>query len=269
MRINGTDYLPVCDFDGTIADTLSPSPNGLDVHVAYARSLSEVFGTRDLLKNIGGVQNRTPAELVAAVIAHRQGAMTEARRYYTEHRAELSKLAPNGAMLPVLRADNETMAVAETVVRLKLKHLLREIGPEWPKPCAGVLDYLRALRAAGKPVAIISSGHEGFIRRWFAEYDLAPPDIVLSDDDLRWTALPPEKKAKPSRVVFDWFLIKSRKLGFPLKEEMSYAGDSWEKDGKFAHNIGIPFGWFNPNGAEPGGQLYPDDRSFADWREVL
>ena len=69
---------------------------------------------------------------------------------------------------------------AEALVQFKLELLLKEIGQVgqdtcWPTPCDTVLDFVSSLRMQGSEVAIISSGHEMFIKRCFQMWNRPVP----------------------------------------------------------------------------------------------
>lgn len=242
MRSDIACYQPVLDFDGTLAETHVPSPQGVNVEEAYRRAFDTLAGKRGILAELNGVQNRTPLELVIA--------------------------AKERGLLKVSRQRN-TRAMSEELVRLKLDMLLAEISRVWPKPCAGAIEYIRAVRVTGKPVVILSSGHEPFVRKWFEICGLEPPDVMLTDDDTRpIPGLGVKEKSKPSPMLFLFLERKARASGVRLDRPLAYAGDSPEKDGTLARNVGVPFWWFNPTGKQRPIGWRPTDLEIRDWREL-
>ncbi len=224
-------YLLVCDFDGTIADTFSPSPNNIGVSEAYRLAVEELFGNEALEKyfSTGGLKNRSPGEVV-------------------------KNLQDQGFGEGV---------TAEDLVHAKLGHLLQEIGPEWPKPCRGFVKFYKEIEEMdGVEVAILSSGHTNFIKKTFSVWGLDPPRIMLTDDDFRGynPPLPLEKFSKPSPFLID--LLQEEWGG--CRRHMIMFGDDPDKDGKLAKNAGIPFGLF------PRQNFFFAENSFQfdDWREI-
>ena len=224
-------YLLVSDFDGTIANTFSPSPNNVGVSEAYRLAVKELFGKKALKYYIsaGGLKNRNPGEVVKSLQDQGFGGDV----------------------------------TAEDLVQAKLGYLLREIGPEWPKPCNGFIEFYKVIEETdGLEVAILSSGHTGFIRKTFSVWGLDPPRIMLTDDDLRGynPPLPLEKFSKPSPLLMD--LIQKEWGGH--RRHMIMLGDDPEKDGVLAQNAGVPFGFFS----QQKNWFAENSFQFNDWREV-
>ena len=245
--------LGVFDFDNTIAQTFEPSPNGVNVTHAYDCALEQLFGRANLLDALGGLRNRTATEVVCDVLAK-----FPALREVASHVVGSTMIA----LLP------------EALVRLKLGVLLKEIGRGadgtiWPKPCEGVFDVLTALRRQNTRIAIISSGHEPFIRRSFELWGEQCPNPMVTDDDLRRLKCPAEKKAKPSPLLFE---LLYQKLGVRGKEEVGriiYFGDDLLKDGQLARNSGVSFGWYNPRGVPALFELGGGSFYFDRWQRLI
>jgi len=232
------DYLAVVDFDNTVADTFSPSPGGLGVVGAYERAIRVLFGEKgvDIFQKTGGLRNQAPGELV-------------------EH------LLTNG-VVPLESLPSKILA--DKIVEVKLSYLLQQIGPEWPKPCQGIKLFFETIEKIKKEevniqVAILSSGHEGFIRKTFKTWDVICPKLMLTDDDVR-----ERKLFKPSLVLFD--LIHARwRSDRQGRQRMIYFGDDILKDGELARRAGVPFGWFNRDDQLRNGYF---TFRFQDWKIV-
>jgi hypothetical protein len=183
--------------------------------------------------------------------------------------------------------------IAEILVLIKLSYLMDEIGSRfddgevWPRPCLGFLDFLRKieeLRQTGLDIdlAIISSGHELFIKKTFKVWGFEAPKIILTDDDMRGRAYPEDfqQRVKPSPYLFD--IIQAKWIGKGVlfsdyarhielmresRQRMMYFGDDLIKDGRLAINSGVPFGLFNQ-----GCDIFdrPNNNSFVfhDWYRV-
>lgn len=225
------------DFDRTIADTFTSSPSGLGVNEAYAVAVESVFGKHGLnsYKHLGGLRNRSPREVV-------------------------SELQQSG----FLACENAT-ALTNKLVGHKIDCLTNQIGqalPDgtlWPRLTEGFADFWRQVVANSSVfTAILSSGHRAFIIRTFQVHELALPDFIITDDELR---ILPEPLSKPDPRLWGYLLQESHIT--PL--DSLYIGDDQVKDGGLARNAGVPFLHFAPEGA-------PDfalGGSFADWRDVI
>lgn len=222
-----TPRLFATDFDGTCARTFDPSPNNIDVHVAYERAIVDTFGKAALLqyREEGGLNNRAPSEITASL---QPSADTEQQR-----------------------ADTEALISA------KLGYLMGEIGVDdsgtmWPKPVPGFLEFWQVLQSyrARTPIdtAILSSGHTEFITKTFNLWQAPQPDIIVSDDTMR--GLPEGCLArgavKPDKLLMRvvqarWNQLRPASHGLPAAECIFYAGDDVVKDGGLAKNSGVPF----------------------------
>jgi len=256
------------DFDGTIGNTGAPSPNGMNVHKAYDMALYRVFGVKGILAAVGGLQNRAPIELLQDVLRELNDLRSVAGAYYRGNRARLIR---RGAHLPDRRCTIE--ALAEAFVWVKLDILLGEIGKTedgsiWPMPCEGVLEFLAQASAQGKKIAVISSGHELFIRKCFEMWGAPCPRYLLTDDDLRNLPFPVAKKTKPSKLLYTLLSVKMKCPIGDLQDSV-YFGDDAFKDGMLAENAYVPFGWYNPEGKPAGRHMNGGHFEFRDWRELL
>jgi len=292
------EYLFVSDFDGCLAETFKPSPNGIDVNEAYKRAVSSVFGSEGsgIYEEIGGLSNRAPGELVNDLLANgdRKTLVEQARTFFQERGDFLRSLVHQGKV-PPLEWENKGLwdprqIITEMLVRCKLDCLMNEIGKKWPSPCEGVLEFLRFLGEKANEeginvrLAILSSGHEAFIRKTFSVWSVPCPTVLVTDDDMRWRSWPedPSARTKPSVILLDlvqlmWFKARSETATDQLqlirflldtRSKMIYFGDDRIRDGELAEKAGVPFGWFNPGKKQvaslPNSKLF----SFSDWRTI-
>ena len=286
-KIFGSFNFLLLDFDGCQADTFSPSPRKIDVSEAYSQSIKQIFGTKligeEPLAKIGGLQNRAPIEVIYALfsLGGTENLIQAAQNFLQQHSQELKRYVPANKGVPLEWDQDPIKVIAEILVRQKLSILMKEIGPDWPKPCAGFLGFYRALKELKTPIGIstISSGHDEFIKKTFKTWGCEPPAAMLTDDDLR--NLYPNKPgpSKPDAILLDLTLINWLKLkgvtfeGQLLtdflavaKSQLVYFGDDQKKDGGLAKNAGVRFGWFNPQ-SQPAEGL-GDYFSFANWQDV-
>lgn len=227
----------VLDFDGTVADTLKPSPSGLGVVGAYELAILKLFGEKACraYKQAGGLQNRSPREVVV----------------------ELQQAGFEGG--------SNTTALTDALVGLKIDCLTNEIGKPleggdlWPRLTTGFASSWRQVRTNTSTfTAILSSGHQAFIRRTFEVHGLECPDFMVTDDELR--ALP-KPLSKPDAGLWR-YLLRESQVSF---SNALYIGDDRVKDGGLARNSGVPFLLFAPAGTPE----YGNAGTFADWRDVL
>jgi len=297
--ISGTRYLLVFDFDGTAFDTFEPNSKGIGVHEAYRLAVKDIFGEKgvQIYDDCGGLKNRAPEEIVYSILNEDKTLLGQAESCFDSHCKTLRRLVPEGKGAPLewVASDNGRLqkTIAEMLVLIKLSYLMDEIGSRleddcmWPRPCKGfiqLLNAVRELRSEGIDVqcAIISSGHELFIRRTFESWGYDLPPIVLSDDDMRGKTYPVDfkQRVKPSPYLFDlvqaeWIsegiLFSSYARHIEMfresRQRMIYFGDDLSKDGELAKNAGVPFGLFDPKQ-----KIFerPDNQSFVfqDWGKV-
>ena len=271
-------YLFVFDFDETLGRTFSPSPNNINVETAYKMAIKSIFGQRGsmIFNKQGGLQNRSPPELIYNLLKEDREKLTEsAQKYLLKNGEKLNRLVPREKAVPLVwQSWNPHNVITEMLVRCKLSHLMGEIGTElpsgekWPIPCQGALEFLLALKMlsqnekAGIKIAILSSGHDEFIQETFKDvWNTDYPQILITDDDMRKLMYPidPMEIVKPSVKLFNltqllWFqnlfgpiYNELDLIGFIAenRKRMIYFGDDPVKDGQLAESAEVPFGWFN------------------------
>jgi phosphoglycolate phosphatase-like HAD superfamily hydrolase len=242
-------YLFAFDFDGTLADTFTPSPNKIGVNEAHQLAIELIFGHEglDIYNQIGGLQNRAPSELVCDLLAVEERLFLKAEKLANQTRND--------------RWDdnNPKNSIAEMIVEAKLSFLLEEVSEKWPLPFDGTLETLEAISGLSIPFAVLSSGHERFIVKTFGVWGIPQPKFLVTEDDVRWRKFPADicKRVKPS--VFPFSILHHRWIkeiaanGHFLsaardsRQRVIYFGDDPLKDGGLAKNVGVPFGWFNSN----------------------
>lgn len=215
-------HLVILDFDGTIARTSESSPHNIDVKTASRRAVEQVFGdegVRFYEEELGGLQNREPGELVRSII---------------------DGLGWRGNGFTAKGAT-------EYFVAAKLGELLSEISPEWPQLYPGVREFFRAVEGGAIPVdlAIVSSGHDEFIKRSFKAQDLKCPEILVTSDVIRNREMPHRARYKPNpyqlAIAHKLWIDGRNDLDDYGKKGMVYIGDDPEKDGGVAQRSRIPF----------------------------
>lgn len=255
-------HLIICDFDRTLADTFTPSPSGMEVSKAYDLAVLSVFGEAgfSLFRGVlGGIKNREPGELV--------------RDLLLTAKALGIFLDKNG-----IPSDRLT----EALVQKKLSFLLPRISKEWPRFYDGVKEFFDLAHQEELPIeiAIVSSGHDEFIRRAFEVNGLlAPSNLVTSDAIRRVDGVMnrPLHKPYPYQLAlahqrwlknnnndpsFDGFTGRGQQKPF-----MMFIGDDPVKDGELALRSRIPFGFvpfvnpsFIPDPSK--GQMFVPDFKF-------
>lgn len=266
MRQRDVVHVLATDYDGTVANTFAKSPSGMDVVTAYRYALRDMFGPDDLLERIGGLCNRAPVEIIVAVLHRNNAFASRGHEYFEQHLKELRGLVPAGKGLRNKVNPGLIDELTETLVRVKLKYLLAEVCPEWPKPFDGVLEAFRDIRSRGLHVAIISSGHDVFMHRCFESWGAQCPSLTITDDDMRALGLPPERSCKPSRVLLDLLHMLTASRG--TCEVRAYIGDCPDKDRRFAKNGELRFGWFNPSRRARPVDFGSNEIEFHSWGEV-
>ena len=226
----------ILDFDRTLVDTFTRSPRGISVEVAYDFAVGKLFGengTKIYYDQLEGLQNREPLELVTEIIDY-------ARRGGAE-----------------IGFDGTIPEAAERLVQLKLECYMPEISPEWPRLFDGVADFFRGTADGTIPanVAIVSSGHDAFIRETFGVNNLIPPDNIVTSDAIRHLSQPQRPLYKPhpyqlARAHHYWTKdedgFSSEPGGFTGRSKdkplMMFIGDDHVKDGGLAANSRIIYG---------------------------
>jgi FMN phosphatase YigB (HAD superfamily) len=260
------------DWDGTIADTFTPSPNGRGVESGYRYALGKMFGVQDLLDQIGGLCNRAPAEVIDAILELNSSLQKNGLDYCAQNKRELDEFVPRGKGL---QKRNPTAAerLTETLVRVRLQYLMPEITVQWPKPFQGVLDALELFRSRGLRVAIISSGHTAFIEKSCKVWGVRAPEIIVSDDDMRALGQPTHLTCKPSRLLMETMLQRAYLSSVGSTSSVTYRtvtfiGDCSIRDRALARNSGVPFWWYNPQRADAPQDFGPDELQFQSWKDV-
>lgn len=227
--------LLAADFDGTVALTFEKSPGGIGVTEACELAIEQIFGAQGLddYKKSGGLRNRAPVEVI-------------------------QQLAPD--------AHGEVLAaLVERFIELKLEVLISEIGTRfddgsmWPRPTEGYMELLQAIEEAQKYGVVIdhlilSSGHEGFIRRTYEKWGVRIPDYLLADETVsrlhRGDSPRPVKPAPELIVMAHEMWAGSYGIHKPTlshdTRRMHYVGDDPEKDGLMAWAAGVDFTLQNP-----------------------
>lgn len=158
-------------------------------------------------------------------------------------------------------AKEPQVTLTSMLVIRKLGYLLQEIGAldkdgnPWPLPFEGVLDFFRSLGSLRKenvPIdfAIVSSGHEAFIKRALEVWGMPQPDILVTEDSLRLRRFPQEAEIKFKPGVFpialahfQWLksqgISASRETGSDTRTRIMHIGDNPTKDLVMADRAGI------------------------------
>jgi len=118
-----------------------------------------------------------------------------------------------------------------------------------------------SIKDANIRIAILSAGHEMFIKKTFDVWGMGYPSFMLTDDNLRMLSYPtdPKEKMKPSvsllNLIHYMWVDKQRTTDDPLelidlimktRNRMIYFGDDVERDGQLAQRAKIPFVLFDP-----------------------
>lgn len=258
--------LIIADFDGTLADTFQPSPNGIGVTEAYETSILNIFGKKgvSIYQQIGGLNNRAPSEVITDLLASAgesyEEMITNAKSFHKRQNGTLAGLVPYGKGAGLNWINGRTNVVlSEMLVLRKLQILSNEIGCNWPKPFKGVVSFLNQCNQRSIKFALLTSGHELFIEKVFQHWGVEKP-IMVTDDDLRGNT---PYLSKPNAALMD-LVLKKVPEGIPA----IYLGDDPVKDGGFAENTGIPFGWFNPSKKKFDGILPENTLQFQSWDDL-
>ncbi len=281
-KTNQGRYLFLFDFDGTLADTFSPSPNNIGVNEAYEGAITQIFGGRglDVYREIGGLKNNAPSELIGRMLKQDKSLITCAK----------SKLLSGKHGSLDWNEENPSQTITEFLIQEKLKISLREIGPSWPEPFNGVvpmLKYIEELNNDGIDIdiGIVTSGHTKFVEKVLQAWGVKGPNICITDDDLRYKyPLQPkpedERLIKPSQTLFSiarakWLRqhdIEPVNTNFDfalgLREYVVYFGDDSVKDGEFALNSKLLFGLFDKDGKSKKEEQGRTTFTFSDWGKL-
>lgn len=232
------------DFDGTVANTFSAPSSGIGVCEAYMYAVEETFGLAALEKYVaeGGLRNRAPVEVVR-------------------------QLAPDATKTEVQTKLAELDAA-------KLRVLMDQIGPTWPEPLPGYLDFAQRMtvlnqRSGSEPVTegIISSGHAPFIQRTYEQWGVRAPAFILAQEAIAANAkregipLPSKPDTRLMLYAYNcWRALHNQQPTDYIEHEdvqhIRYIGDDMVKDGMLAHHLGIRFHWLTlPKAARVWGRL--------------
>ncbi len=279
------------DFDGTVAQTFAPSPNGIGVTEAYRLACQKIFGSGfELYEEIGPLDSRSPMEVIRALLpTSKNGSVLigKARKFLDSNHESLQGFVPagKGAGLNWSSEDPHSV-ITEILVRVRMQLFWDEIGARfpdgrvWPEPCAGFLQFYGALRTFAShcvlrgirlEFGIVSSGHDRFIERCFDAWQVPRPELMVTDDLMRsplCSHIPPERRIKPQTGSFEMLRGECRtKFGCEAASE-TYIGDSLRADGGLAKNLDIGFIWFNPD-SQSIPSLADNVLPISDWRELM
>ncbi len=289
------------DFDDTAFFTSEKSPQGMTVPKAYWGAIRSVFGDEaaDVFQS-EGLRSRAPIEIVTSLMnaCSERTLLANAHIFYqkNKHRFE------NHAYIPVNKGGslgNDLTFMVEMLVFAKLQRLHSELGSRfpndvsWPAPCAGFEHFMDAVAQNNRQkdrrdknfihIAVISSGHDIFIRRCFKKEQFQVPQTMVTDDDMRTVNLKSmelKRKVKPGTFGITTLHSRLFKLlngrrpatgedlqkGLAMKQDMVLIGDSLEKDGGLAANYGIRFLLYDPDRKHPG--LNHGNASFHHWSDL-
>lgn len=265
-------YLIAADFDGTLFRTSEPSPSGMTVQRAYVQSLDEIFGkgVGEEFFSANEFRGEAPSQIIQGVLSiSNEHLIDNARKMHREQNGNFPRIIPE-SQDGTVHWNNEkpqTTLTSMLVIR-KLGYLLQEVGKNdqhgnpWPLPCEGVLDFfrsLRSLREENVPIdfAIVSSGHEVFIRKALEVWKIPQPDILITEDDVRLRKFPQEAEIKFKPGVFPvalahfaWLknqgLSISRETGSDTRTRIMHIGDAPTKDLVMADRAGIESNFLYP-----------------------
>lgn len=256
------------DYDGTIANTFTPSSSGMSVTLAYKCAIGDIFGSQSLFDDIGGLQNRAPAEIIAAILKCNRLLGNTGLQYFKRNHTELSGLVPKGKGIRLNSGTADLLT--ETLVRVKLKYLLHEISNAWPKPYEGFLDALEEFERQAVYFAVITSGHDRFLERSFELWKAPKPAFTVTDDDMRMFGLPAEDCCKPSSLLIDTLMCKIQmSMGATVKGDIkAYIGDCPVKDRGLAWSANLRFGLFNPDDKPKPSGFGRNEFEFSCWRQL-
>jgi hypothetical protein len=284
------------DFDGTLAATFEKSPNGMCVELACLKTAEALFGPQGACAyaEVGGLQNRAPGQLLRALLEKldEEQCIRQCLDYLEEHFSRLQELMPPGKGGSLMWNSKTPLEVmGEIFVRVKLGFLFSEVGSafsdesQWPRPMDGLQEFLEAVAEVNcerceecYEIAILSSGHDQFVRHCFEMWGFALPLVIVTDDDLRpMTHLTVEQRSKPSSLLLHllvkkWDEVRSQRRGFTSQNfedrvrMVSFFGDDVVRDGQLALNNGVPFWLYDPEEkvkTPPSGMHH-----LRSWREL-
>ncbi|MGC9599403.1 MAG: hypothetical protein ABSE18_03400 [Minisyncoccia bacterium] len=283
-------YLFLFDFDGTLADTFTASPNNIGVNEAHRFALETLFGKEGVkvYDRQGGHKNRAPSELIADLLREKPELLDNARQFFEKQNGERKE----GGMLWDNADPQRT--ITELFVQVKLEQLSGEIGAKfpdgrvWPPPCDGVSALLKEIGELNErgdvaiDIGVLSSGHTEFIKKAFSAWGLPAPRVLVTDDDIRERTYPKElfRRVKPGVFPFalaHWKWLREQgmrtdnfdlKGAMEMRERVMYGGDDPVKDGELAKSASVPFFLFDRNGTHRESFHDPNGATVESWDEL-
>ena len=290
------NYLIAFDFDGTVAKTYEKSPKGIGINEANRLAINDIFGQKglDIFDNLGGLKNKAPSELIRNIIISGGRTLLDyAQTFFNHNFDHLNQFVPSEKSVPLVwNYEILDKVISELFVRQKLHYLMDQIGTQfpdgsvWPGPCKGFIEFWQYLQLLNKEIgglirtAIISSGHDYFIKKVFRTWSISLPDILVTEDDIRGRKYPKdiERRVKPGELPLalahqEWLRMNNL-TGFHFnvidakltRDKILYFGDDLIKDGSLAYRAYIVFGLFTQEGKI--NQQF-NTNSFSDWEIIV
>ncbi len=270
----------IADFDENLFHTFVPPPNGLSVEDAYTKAIWHMWGERGVRTfwRCGGLGNRAPSELIDL--------MLKINSDLGKHPERSLNFVGNQ-----FGGASASSIFTEVLIKKKLEILMSQIqrfpdGTMWPGPTKGALDFLRWV--SEQPhlgLAIISSGHEEFIRKTFEVAGVPQPDFMVTEDQIRYRKYPKDIRDRvkpapfPLALVHQWWLRKNlygpsyhdgnfNNIASQERRRFVYTGDG-TKDLHMALKGEVTFGMFTENsqGLEP--EIYEASFLFNNWKDIV
>lgn len=117
----------------------------------------------------------------------------------------------------------------------------------WRRPIPGMIELVRALRAQGVPVGVLSNS-EGRLAELAEELGWRDDFVVIADSGRLGIE-------KPDPRIFAW---TAERLGVPLPD-VAHVGDAWSADFLGARAAGMRAVLFRGDAAMPEGAAFPSD----------
>jgi putative hydrolase of the HAD superfamily len=116
----------------------------------------------------------------------------------------------------------------------------------WRRPIAGMIEFVRELKAAGVPVGVISNS-EGRLAELAGELGWREDFVVVADSGRLGIE-------KPDPAIFAW---TAAEMGVP-QESIAHVGDAWSADFLGARGAGMRAVLFRGDAAMPDGATFPE-----------
>ena len=272
-------HLLVCDFDGTMANTMRAQDqygNEIGVLPACDFAVEQMFGAEGLAyyRETGGLRNETPGQVVRRVLSFDPKMVEVGRDFFFRNSSKYEGHVPLGLGGSFEWVDGcEDVALTELWVRLKLQRLTDQIGTEtvdgsiWPDEMPGLSDFWR--HASGDEqivIGVVSSGHDLFISKWLEARGLVQPDILISDDIIRGLSYPEGQSylSKPGPLPLHLAYEGFRNLYGDELDSFVMIGDDAYKDGRMAWRGGAQFIHFDGRREDPFIH-FDHELRFNDW----